>query len=168
VLRGLVALVVLVALSPALYYYGTTWLRGAVEVSVEGVYPIGNKGTLEAKLSHPDGTVHRVLNRDQTILFWKIDSEGVDNELSTAFKRREPVSVWVSGAYMPFFGNKTLFNHMNVLAVDPWLPPGVLPAATYLVALLLLGLWLRRLVRGLLAGAKRLTHRESGEQGGAA
>jgi hypothetical protein len=81
---------------------------------------------------------------------------------------REPVSVWVSGAYMPFFGNKTLFNHMNVLAVDPWLPPGLLPAATYLVALLLLGLWLRRLVRGLLAGAKRLTHRESGEQGGAA
>jgi len=159
--RGVVALALLVALSPALYHWGSTWLRGPVEVEVDAVFPIGNKGTLEAKLVLPDGTVHRVLNRDQEVLFWKIDSEGLDNKLSTARKQGRRVAAWISGVYMPLFGDKTLFNHLNVVAVDPALPPGALPAAVYGVSLVAIALWLRRALRSLIGGARRLSGRDA-------
>lgn len=157
VFRSVVALAVLVLLAPALYYYGTTWIRGPVVVEVEEVFPIGNKNTLEAKLALPDGEVHRVLNRDQGILFWKIDSEGVDNDLSTARKEGRKVEAWISGLYMPLFGDSTLFNHMNVLAVDATVPPGLLPLAVYVIAATALVLWLRGLFRRIGARAKSLT-----------
>lgn len=159
VVRSVIALALLVLLSPALYYYGTTWIRGPVSVEVEDVFPVGNKGTLEAKFSFPNGEVHRVLNRDQELLFWKIDSEGVDNELSTARKERRRAVVWISGLYMPLFGDSTLFNHMNVLAVDPRLPPGVVPAVSYALGVGALLLWLRGLFRRLGAGARSLAGR---------
>jgi hypothetical protein len=153
----LIAGAILAVLSPALYYYGTTWIRGPVMVEVEELFPIGNKGTLEAKLAFPDGEVHRVLNRDQTLLFWKFDSEGVDNELSTARKADRKVEAWFSGLYMPLFGNSSIFNHVNVLAVEPTLPPGAAPAALYTTLLLAFLLWLRRLFRRIGEKARNLT-----------
>ena len=160
-LRLAIALAVLVALSPALYYWGTAWVRGPIAIEVEEVYPIGNKGTLEARVAFPDGDVHRVLNRDQPILFWKIDSERVDNQLSTARRAGTRVEAWFSGVYLPWLGNQSLFNHLNVLAVDPLLPPGVLPAAFYALASLVLWIALRRALRRIGAGARRLLGRDA-------
>ena len=164
VFRIAIGLAVLILLAPALYYYGSTWIRGPVRVDVEHVFPIGNKGTLEAKLAYENGEVHRVLNRDQVILFWKIDSEGVDNDLSTALKEGRKVEAWISGLYMPIFGDRSLFNHMNVLAVDRTLPPGIVPLLTYAIALAALLLWLRRVTRWVGARARSLTGSSPSEE----
>lgn len=165
ILFGLLGLALLVVAAPALYFYGTTWIRGPVEVDVVDVYPIGNKGTLEAKVAFPDGDVHRVLNRDQVLLFWKFDSEGVDNRLSTAKKDGEKITAWFSGAYIPIFGDRTLFNHLNILRTGGGLPPGVTPVIVYLAVLVALGLSIRRLIRRLGAGARELKEKIAPEEG---
>ena len=157
--KGIVVLVVLGVLAPAFYYYGTAWARGAVEVEVEDVFPVGNKGTLEAKLVFPDGEVHRVLNRDQAFLFWKIDSEAIDNALSSAKRDRRRVKVWLSGVYIPILGDGSLFNHMNVIAVNASVPPGIVTAVAYAVLLALALVYLRRGARAVGSRARSLVGR---------
>jgi hypothetical protein len=58
--------------------------------------------------------------------------------------------------YVPLFGKKTLFNHLNVVAVDPWLPPGVAPAAFYAISALAIAIAVRRVARRIGAGARTL------------